>query len=276
MRFIFIILIIFFIIFFVSSLDKKRAELVVFDVGQGDSYALRTNDNKIILIDGGPDWTSLHGLGRWLNFFKRDIEIIILTHAHADHISSLPEIIKRYKVKKIYLPENLDGAESVALINSLTSEIEVIYPEKDLCIDFNSNCSLCIFPPSENFKGADDDNDLSLASYFNCSGLTVFGAGDASTARELDLLNSHFFNQADILKISHHGSSSSSDSKFLDAVNPKFAIISVGANNRYKHPSVKVINSLNEKDISIWRTDISHSVMFFSNNKGIIYKQDFP
>ncbi len=276
MRFIFIILIIFSIIFFVSFVNKKRAEVVFFDVGQGDSYAFRTNDNKIILIDGGPDWTSLHGLGRWLNFFKRDIEIIILTHTHADHISSLPEIIKRYKVKKIYLPENLDGAESIALINSLSDEVEIIYPEKDLCIDFNSDCSLCIFSPSEKFKGSDDDNDLSLATYFNCSGLTVFGAGDASADRELDLLNSIFFNRADILKISHHGSSASSDSKFLDAVDPKFAIISVGTNNIYKHPGLEVINSLKERYISIWRTDSSHSLMFFSNNKGIIYKQDFP
>lgn len=263
-------------IFFATTFNQKRVEAVFFDVGQGDSYAFRTNDNKIILIDGGPDWTSLYYVGRWLNFFKRDIEIIILTHSHADHISSLPEIIKRYKVKKIYLPENLNGAESIALIDELGSEVEIIYPEKDLCIDFNNACSLCIFPPSEKFKEAKDDNDLSLATYFDCSGLTVFGAGDSSTDRELDLLNSNFFNQSDVLKISHHGSSFSSSGIFLDAVNPNFAVISVGANNKYNHPSQKVINILEKKSINIWRTDIKHSLMFFVDNQGIIYKKTFP
>lgn len=276
MRYVFIILICSAVITFSLSRYNKRAEIVFFDVGQGDSYALRTNNNKIILVDGGPDWKTLNGLGRWLNFFEREIEIIILTHTHADHISALPEILKRYKVKRIYLPSHLSGAESIALLDALGDGVDIVYPNKNLCIDFSSDCSLCIFPPSAKFKQSKDENDLSLATQFNCSGLTMFGAGDASSEREGDITESDLFSQSDILKVSHHGSVFSTDSSLLGILNPKIAIISVGKENGYGHPGIEVINRLNHYGVDVWRTDLNQSIIFFSNNKRKIFRKSFP
>lgn len=252
---------------------SHKAEAVFFNVGQGDSYAFKTNDNRVILIDGGPDWTSLYCLGRWLNYFEREIDTILLTHTHSDHITALPEIIKRYKVKKIILPHRLIGPESIALLDSLKASTEIIYPEKEFCFDFNPDCYLCVLPPSTNFKNSQDDNNLSLATYFNCSGLKIFGAGDAPSPREKEMMSSKLISTTDILKISHHGSKYSSSIDFLNFISPKLAIISAGKNNRYKHPHSELIHRLEEADLIIWRTDIEGSALFYTSNKELFSKQ---
>lgn len=278
MRIIYFLLLLFLLagIFYLKM--NKNTEAIFFDVGQGDSFALRTNNNKIILIDGGPDWSALYGLGRWLGFFRREIEIIVLTHTHADHLSALPEIVKRYKVRKIFLSSRLQGAEAEALLSILSTKesLELIYPSQELCIDFNTDCSFCIFPPSEKFKNVKDDNDLSLAVYFNCDDLTVFGAGDASAAREQDLSKANFFKSARILKVSHHGSESSSDSLFLNRLAADIAVISVGLNNSYGHPQKDLINRLSNLGLFVWRTDQQGFIRFFTNNSNIFYKNTWP
>lgn len=253
--------------------SRSTVEAIFFDVGQGDSYAFQTNDSRIILIDGGPDWTSLYGLGRWLKYFKRDIDIIILTHSHSDHLSSLPEVIKRYRVKKIILPSRLTGAAAEELLKSLGSRTEIIQPEENICIDFNNDCYLCVYPPSKKFINSRDENDLSLATYFNCSGLAVLASGDAPSAREDELIETQNNLKTDILKISHHGSKYSSASGFLDSIDPQLAIISVGKNNPYQHPHQELIDRLNQGAINFWRTDINGSVKVYVNNGVIFYKK---
>lgn len=272
---IYIFLLIFILLLSTSILFsvKQKVEAVFFDVGQGDSYAFRTNDDRIILIDGGPDWTSLYGLGNWMSYFNRKIDIIILTHAHSDHLAALPEIIKRYQVNKVVLPHHFTGAAARAFLESLSDNTEVIYPEEEFCFDFNTDCFLCIIPPSERFNNSDDENDLSLATYFNCSGLSVLGAGDAPGPREKEIMSSKLVSSVDVLKVSHHGSKDSSPDSWLNYLSPQLVIISVGNNNSYGHPHQELINRLKQRDVNIWRTDLNGSLSIFANHGEIFIKK---
>jgi competence protein ComEC len=265
----------FFIFLIIGVISLKSsfsgdAELIFFDVGQGDAFVFRTPKNKIILVDGGPDWSLIYHLGKWLGFGKREIDILILSHGHADHISSLPEILKRYKVKNIFLPSGLFDFTSEALLAE-TKDSKIFYPQEDTCYHLEDDCSLCVFPPVQKFIDTSDENDLSLAVSFNCVGLSVFGAGDASKKRERSLLASNFFQPAKILKVSHHGSDTSSDIDFLTALQPSLALVSVGLDNRYGHPHQVVINRLVKMNIHIWRTDQRGYLKIISNNGQIYY-----
>lgn len=257
-------------LFFLKSSFSGEAELIFFDVGQGDAFAFRTPKNKIILIDGGPDWSLIYHLGKWLGFKRKEIDILILSHEHSDHISSLPEILKRYKVKNIFLPPGLSGFASEAL-SAEAKGINIFYPQEDVCYSLEDDCSLCIFPPSQEFIKTNDENDISLAVSFDCVGLSVFGAGDAGKKREQSFLTSNFFHSAKVLKVSHHGSDTSSDLDFLKALHPSLALISVGENNSYNQPHKIVINRLIKMNIDIWQTDMLGTLRIISNNEQIYY-----
>lgn len=251
----------------------RQTEIIFFDVGQGDSFLLKTNTGDIILVDGGPDWSTLHQLGKALSFFERQIDFLILTHAHDDHVMALPEILQRYDVKKILLPANLSGDAALELYNNQKEKVFV--PRKEECWVFNSSCSLCVLPPSEKFLNTKDDNDLSLGVFFDCDALSLLAVGDASSERELDLLQSPLVQTVQVLKISHHGSSNSSSLDFLQSLAFNLAVISVGKNNKYGHPSSMVLKSLDAIGALLWRTDQLGALRIFANNNQIMYQKLF-
>jgi competence protein ComEC len=257
-------------LFFLKNSFSGDAEVIFFDVGQGDAFVFRTPKHKIILVDGGPDWSLIYHLGKWLGFREKEIDILFLSHGHSDHISALPEILKRYKVKKIFLPPRLSGFAGEALLGEV-HDLEIYYPQEDVCYILEAGCSLCVFPPAQKFIDASDENDLSLAVSFDCVGLSVFSAGDASKKREQSLLASSFLKSVKILKVSHHGSDTSSDLGFLTFLRPSLALISVGLNNLYGQPHQAVINRLLSMNITIWRTDMAGHLKIISNNGKIYY-----
>lgn len=273
MRYLFILLFIIFFICYQSATFDLQAEVVFLNVGQGDSFCLRTPTGKIILIDGGPDWSTLYGLGRYLGFKNKKIDYLILSHGHADHLSALPEVVNRYEVQKVFLPARLTGDIGQALLLELQNEqVMVEYPQNNFCLSLEANCRLCLFVPGSKFVSSQDENDLSLAIHFDCAGLKVAAAGDASQARERELISFNYDLSAQVLKASHHGSKSSSAAEFLEAVKPQLMLISVGKNN-YGHPAYQVINRAEQSGIDIWRTDEGGDVLFYSNNSQLYWKK---
>jgi len=247
-----------------------RAELSLFDVGQGDSFAWRTPGGKIIMVDGGPDWSSLYGLGRWLGLTNKKIDILILTHGHADHLAALPEIVARYGVATAYLPVRLQTAAAQSLLVELQSAgADIVYPDNIVCLSLEPDCSLCIYPPGEIFLNSLDENDLSLITHFDCDGLSVLASGDASVKREQELIKVGNHLRAKILKAAHHGSRSANSLAFIKAVKPVFFLISVGEANNYGHPSPEVLKIALSYGLKIWRTDQQGPLIFFTNNSNI-------
>lgn len=277
MKLFFILLISLFLIITWTAFERftPRAEVVFFDVGQGDSFILKTPAGKLILVDGGPDWSTLFGLGQYLPWQERTIDFVILSHGHDDHLSALPEIARRYRIKQVFLPASLQGAAVEELLAALENQGSAItYPQEPACLNLEVDCRLCIFPPSSEFLSSSDENDFSLAVNFTCGGLSLAATGDAGVKRERSLLASGLIQEVKIFKAAHHGSISANSLEFLRALAPKMMVFSVGEGNPYGHPSQEVINRAKAEGIEIRRTDQDGELLFYSNNSKLYLKND--
>lgn len=274
MRYLYYFLFAFVVLSYFLISNSSYVEILFFDVGQGDSFALKTPDNKIIVVDGGPSWESLYGLGRWLGFAQHHIDILILTHDHSDHITALPEILRRFQIGKIILPLRLSSQSSNELLSVIKNKnIDSERLNESKCVELEENCTLCLFPPDDNFRQSKDENDLSVALHFDCAGLSLAAAGDSPQARELSLLKNNFNWHAQVLKVSHHGSDSSSANDFIRAVSAQLGFISVGKSNSYGHPGNKTINRLRQLGLKIWRSDQSGPLLLYTINRQIFMKK---
>ncbi|MFZ4631944.1 MAG: ComEC/Rec2 family competence protein [Patescibacteria group bacterium] len=238
-----------------SGLFKQKTGVIFFDVGQGDSALIKLPNNKVILIDGGPDKLVINRLGKELPYFKRVINYLIISHFHDDHVIGFLELIKRYKVKNIiYIEESEKPIIIKDLLNLAKKEGVNLIPLKDtLIIDYSSDCSLKLINP-EILEVPDDPNN-SIITKFNCRGIKALFTGDNPEKVEKALINKGIDLSSDVFKASHHGSKSANSEDFLRAIGLKLLIISVGVDNRFGHPSFDVLDRAKYLNITIKRTD---------------------
>lgn len=262
-----------------GSQNSQSLEIISFDIGQGDSILVKTPDNQTMLIDGGPNNKVLQKLGQYLPSLTKRIDIILLTHPHADHVIGLIEVLKRYDVGAVIL----SGAD---LKTDVYSEFLKIVKEKNIpvviaqageAIHFSNNLEFDILSPeqaenlvfnkkSEGFSsGGNDVNDTSVVGKLIFNDFRVMFMGDATSKIENRLLIYGENLKSDILKVGHHGSKYSSSLSFLKFVSPKAAIIEVGAKNRYGHPSESALSRLEMFDINIFRTDLNGDIKILSD-----------
>jgi competence protein ComEC len=249
--------------------DKNSFKIFFFNVGQGDSTLIVTPTGKTILIDGGPDQKVLKELGLVLPFWQRHIDLVIISHAHDDHIGGLIEIIRRYDIGNVVY-NNLNF--KTPMLETLKEEIKeknikMVAAKTGLSFSFSNNCSFDILKASK--ESALAENDYSIVSDFYCLGKKILLTGDAGVMIEKELLADGIDLKSDIIKISHHGSNSASSEKFLKAVNPISTVISVGAGNRFNHPSTLILDRLKKMGVDIYRTDQLGTIKIFANNKTI-------
>ncbi len=249
------------------SSDKLR--LLVFDVGQGDAILVQTPSGDDILIDGGPDHTVMEKLGRALPPGDRDIELLVLTHPHADHLVGLLEVLRRYEVRRVLV----GGATHTT---RAYEEWERLIHKKNLSVtlaragqtySFGRATFEVIFPMNlysnvlQNIRIKEDDlNDASVVMRLTYVSSTALLPGDATERVEELLLETTSTLRADLLKVGHHGSRFSTLKEFINRVGPKFAIISVGAKNTYGHPAYKTLRRLQEIGAQIFRTDLNGDI----------------
>lgn len=246
-----------------------KGNLIVYflDIGQGDATLIRTPNGDDILIDGGPDNMLIQKLGQYLPFYDRDIEIIILTHPDSDHVTGLVEVLRRYKVKKILMTKVLsDSSSYLAFLEEADKnkiKVEVItQPEK---VDFGGGVLFDIIYPLESFAGkeVESTNNTSITGQLIYASTSIMLTGDLENeedlvARELNL-------KSDIYHVGHHGSNNANDLSFVSAVDPQYAVISVGADNRYGHPQYRTLKNLESVEAEILRTDKSGDLIFYSD-----------
>ena len=255
-----ILLIILIIIYYNINDIRKEKYLLSFDVDEGDSLVLK-NDNKTILIDTGGKVNKNYS-DNTISYLKsegiRKIDYMILTHGDYDHMGEAISIINNYKVDKVILncgPINELEHDLIKVLNkkkikyySCLKELKV----NDIKLEFL------------NTKEYDNENDNSSVIYTIINNKKILLMGDASSNREQDIINKYNLSNIDILKVGHHGSSTSSSSSFINRIKPKYSIISVGKNNKYGHPNKEVLNNLSNSKII--RTDINGSILFNLNN----------
>lgn len=243
-----------------SRSSDNLAEIIFFDIGQGDSIMIITPDKQKILIDGGPGNYLISQIGRYLPFYDQTIDIMISTHAHDDHVSGLVEILKRYPVNLILYPGRIDYRASsylewlrIVQIKSLNLQAT----HSGNIYKFN-NSTLTILYPFEIFHGQkiDDVNSSSVVSRYCYIQVCVLLTGDMTANVERQLLLSDQDVKAQILKVSHHGSQYSSTDDFLQAVNPKTVIIQSGTGNRYNHPHLRILKKFKRLGMKVLRNDL--------------------
>lgn len=247
----------------------------VLDVGQGDSILIRAPHAKdVILIDTGGvvSYTnknsSYHVAENTITYLNslgiNEIDTFILSHGDFDHMGDAKYIIDNIKVKKIIF--NNDD------YNELEQELIKILDKKKIKYyrgfnELNINEYKLQFL---NTKIYDNENDNSNVIYFNCNNYKFLFMGDAGVMREKDILDMYDLEDIDFLKVGHHGSDTSSSSKFIGSIKPKYSLISVGKNNRYGHPKESVLDVLSKT--KIYRTDLDGSIEIVLNKKGYMFK----
>jgi len=261
-RYVFFIIIVLFIHSNINYIIKKDY-ITFLEVGQGDSSLIHLKNNKNILIDtGGNIYYDLSN--NIVNYLKsggiQKLDYLILTHGDYDHMGEAINLVENFKVDKVIFNcgefNNLEN-ELIKVLDK--NKIPYYSCIKELNIDDNKLYFL-------NNKDYGNENDNSSVIYAELNNYKFLFMGDASVNVEEDLLEKYNLKDIDVLKVGHHGSKTSSNEEFIDSINPKYSIISVGKNNRYGHPNDVVLENL--EDSNIYRTDQDGSIMFkIKNNK---------
>ncbi|WP_300696718.1 ComEC/Rec2 family competence protein [uncultured Clostridium sp.] len=268
-----IFIVIIFILFFNLNNNanfKNKMIIHYIDVGQGDCILIQVN-NKNLLIDSGPSTNRKYLLNYLKKINIKKFDYIIATHPHDDHIGNMDTIIKRYNVEKFYSPKVTTSSDTFdSLLSALVDKnlkINVLKKGSSQ-INLGKNVTLKVLSPSKDFT-SDNLNNYSPIIKINFLNNSFLFTGDAETSDENLVLFENNDLKADVLKVGHHGSSTSTSLDFLNSVDPSVAIISVGKNNPYGHPSQKVLSLLDESNIKTLRTDISGNIIVISDGKNI-------
>jgi len=259
----FSLIIIFFI--FLSSFFDDRTKIVFCNVGQGDAAYIRIKNKVDVLIDAGPDKSVLSCLGKYMPFWDRKIEMAFLSHPNNDHYNGYFFIVDRYQIDKFITVDSLIVSKTYKkLLNKISSKnIPFLFKITGDKIKVEDGKFILYWPPA-NFTSS-NDNDFSSVLLFEESAFRLLFTGDASPF-VLSRLSHGSLGKVDILKIPHHGSKNGLTKKFLDLADPSVAVISVGKNNSYGHPSKEVLDMLKAKNIKIRRTDEEGDVVFRISN----------
>lgn len=264
-------------IFTLQSFEESKAlEVDFFNVGQGDAILIKTPEHQRILIDGGPTNAVVEKLGENMIFYDKNIDLMILTHPHADHLVGLIEVLKRYKVKKILATGAINSTpDYLAWLDEIKKEnVLMEIASAGQIIDLGENLKMEIFYPTENFSGKQPDNlnNTSIVAKLVFGDTSFLFTGDAEKEVEDNLVASGVDLKADVLKVGHHGSRNATGQEFLDRVKPKFAVISVGAKNTFGHPNKTVLNRLEKLGVELFRTDEDGDVKMVSDGMKIEIK----
>ena len=238
------------------------------DVSQGDSILVRyPRNNKIVLIDTG-GIVSFNNANTYkvsdstITYLKslgvKTIDHMIISHGDYDHMGEAINLVNNFKVEKLIF--------NCGPYNDLENELIKVLDKKKIkyysCIkELNIGKNKLHFLQTKEY---DNENDNSNVIYTEVDGYKFMFMGDASSTTEKEILNKYNLPDIDVLKVGHHGSKTSSSKEFINEINPKYSVISVGKNNKYGHPNKEVLDNL--KDSKIYRTDRQGSIMFKIKN----------
>ncbi|MBR4830701.1 MAG: DNA internalization-related competence protein ComEC/Rec2 [Bacilli bacterium] len=261
-------------VFYLNNMYVITPRVYFLDVGQGDSSLIRINNKNYLIDTGGKysyseDWKRKnheYSLSNDLIIpFSRSvgvkkIDYLILTHGDYDHMWEAINLVNNFKVEKVIF--------NCGEFNDLEQELIKVLNKKKIpyysCIkELNIDNNKLYFLQTKEY---DNENDNSNVIYTEINGYKFMFMGDAGKEKEKDILDKYNISDIDVLKVGHHGSKTSSSESFINEMNPRYSVISVGKNNRYGHPNKEVLNNLDNS--IIYRTDRDGSIMFkIKNNK---------
>ena len=235
----------------------KETYVIAFDVGQGDSILIHSK-SKNVMIDTGESKKENIQIPVIKSLGIKKIEILILSHGDADHAGEAINLVNIFKVEKVIF--------NCGPYNDLEKELIKVLDKKKIkyysCInELNIDKNKLYFLQTKLY---DNENDNSNVIYTEIDGYKFMFMGDAGIEKEKDILEKYNISNIDVLKVGHHGSKTSSSEEFINEMNQKYSVISVGKNNRYGHPNKEVLDNL--ENSKIYRTDQDGSIMFKTKN----------
>lgn len=235
-----------------------RCRVTVLDVGQGQCILLQSGGKTFVVDCGGDDGEIAANLAAetLLSQGIKRVDGIIVTHFDDDHAGGIPYLLTRIQTDRLILPYVLDEDNVAQSILSLTDGA-VQYIQQDICYSYDDTKLTVIAPISYNLG-----NESSLCVLFQCGNYDILIMGDRGELGETVLLATHQLPELELLIVGHHGSKTSTGDGLLEATRPQCAIISVGRNNRYGHPSDKVLERLAQIGCPVYRTDLYGTIIF--------------
>lgn len=234
------------------------------DVGQADSILIR-NGNYNMLIDAGNNEDG----EKLVNYFKslgiEEFKYVFATHPHEDHIGGMDDIINNFKIDNYYMSNKLSTTKTfMDVLDALDGRnLKYTVPNKGDTLKLG-DANIKVIYPGDDKSNINDSSIVLKITYGKNSFLLT---GDATSNVERKIYNEDI--KSDVLKVAHHGSSYSSTDVFLDRVKPYYAVISVGKNNIYNHPSNKTLEKLNKRNIKVYRTDLDGTIVFISDGDNL-------
>ena len=248
-----------------SSTKTNGFKLHMIDVGQGDSLLLECDGSYMLVDAGEPDKSN-----KVVEYLKSQnvskLSYAVITHPHSDHFGGMKKVLQSIPTDNIVMTKAYHTTRAwESLINYIDKEnFNVVFPKTNDVFNVGS-CQVNVYSPD---IYNDNKNNCSLVLRAVYDNMAVLLTGDAEESEENKILESGFNVQADVLKLGHHGSSTSTSSKFLEKVSPSLALISCGKNNDYGHPHKETISKLKKYNIPAMRTDLDKTVVVsLCNNK---------
>jgi len=239
------------------------------DVGQGDATLIQSPNGQIMLIDGGRsiDLAAQVIIPQLRTWGARQIDVMVVTHPDADHIAGLVGVLEQFPVKAIALTGQVHPTQIYErLLTSVRDKgIRAIRTRTGTTLPFDSAVRLEVLSPDDQFVDSDDTNDASIVIKLTYGQTSFLLTGDAEFPANQAMLQRGADLRATVLKLGHHGSSTSTDENWLRAVQPQLGIISAGAGNAFGHPHREVIDALDRLGVQYIRTDEHATITVISD-----------
>ncbi len=271
---VFATLLVYLFFYYVGEYNVKNPEvgelaMYVIDVGQADSSFFVFPDGTNMLIDAGEDANASTVISLIDSLGVKKIDKVVCTHPHIDHIGGMEKIISEYDIGEVYLPDAVSTTKAfsgmIEEINRKNIPMNFVYAGDVLSDEVYK---ITVLSPED--KDYDEMNLFSAVIKVEYENTSFILMGDAEKVNENDMVERFGERlKCNVLKVGHHGSDTSTTDKFLSYTQPEIAVISVGDNNDYGHPSEKVIDRLKRRKIEILRTDKDGTISFFSDGQTV-------
>ena len=251
--------------------EKPATNLKVhfIDVGQGDCILIEDGTSAMLIDAGNPENGS-----DIVSYIKKlginRLDFVIATHPHADHIGGMADVINAFDIGKLIMPkvEHTTRTFENLLLTIRNKGLKITAPVPGTEYRLGNTSFTILAPNSSSYKNL---NDYSVVVRLTYGSTSFLFTGDAEQTSEKEILAKGYNIKSDVLKVGHHGSKTSTTTRFLDAVSPRYAVICVGANNQYGHPAPETLSKLAERGIKVYRIDEAGTIIATSDGKSISF-----
>jgi competence protein ComEC len=258
--------------------NDGKLHVIICDVGQGDGVIIRTPDRRVILFDGGPDKKVLGCLSRTMPFWERQIDLMILSHPHADHLNGLVDVLKSYSVGQFATEALANSSDGFSALESSVKKEGLVWQtllDGDT-IKVSRDVKLTVVGPTGEYlqktsvDGHINSNEFaSLELLLSYGNFTLLLTGDSQYQQMNQAILAHpdLLSQITVLQEPHHGSRTGITPEIIKVLSPELATISVGAKNTYGHPALRVLSILKDAGVRIARTDKEGELKLITDGK---------